>query len=176
MNFTEQLLLVDEHDNFQNKYADRLSCHTGKGIHHRAFVVVVFNNKNEILLQKRKHLLWDKYWDVAAISHVLHLSDHDETYDEAGTRALMKEVGIPEIPLENMGGFNYFAKHKNNYCENEYCAILVGEWNGEVKPNLEEVYEYLWMPVEKFYEDVAKNPSKYAPWTILTAEFLKKLS
>jgi isopentenyl-diphosphate delta-isomerase len=174
MNIHQQLLLVDDHDTFSGQYADRLSCHTGKGLHHRAFVVVVFNDKKEILLQKRKHVLWDKFWDVTAISHVLHLSDHDETYEEAAQRSLHEEMGIPEIPLKNTGGFNYFAEYKDNYCENEYCSILIGKWNGIVKPNTNAVYEYTWMSLENFYADVKENEKKYAPWAILTAKFLMK--
>jgi len=174
MNIHQQLLLVDEKDTFFGQYADRLSCHTGKGLHHRAFVVVVFNDKKEILLQKRKHVLWDKFWDVTAISHVLHLSNHDETYEEAAHRSLHHEMGIPKITLKNIGGFNYFAEYKNNYCENEYCAVLVGTWEGEIKVNRDIVYEYTWMPVEKFYTDVKQNEKKYTPWAVLTAKFLIK--
>ncbi len=173
MDITQQLLLVDNTDKFSGTYANRLSCHSGKGLHHRAFVVVVFNNNNEILLQKRKHALWDGYWDVTAISHVLHLSDHDESYEEAAHRALQKEMGIPTIAIKNIGGFNYFAQEKDNYCENEYCAVLTGYWEGNLKVNYTEVYEYKWVPLSAFYDDTKKNAHIYAPWTILTAKLLQ---
>lgn len=172
MNTNEQLLLVDNNDNFSGQYADRLSCHTGKGLHHRAFVVVVFNNKNEILLQKRKHVLWDGYWDVTAISHVLHKKDFDESYEQAAYRALKHEMGVPEIPLKNIGGFNYFAKY-HTYCENEYCAVFVGTWDGKITANNNVVYTYKWMDIDEFYNDAKIHQSVYAPWTILTAELLQ---
>jgi len=168
----QQLLLVDHNDNFSGQYADRLSCHTGKGLHHRAFVVVIFNSQNEILLQKRKHILWDGYWDVTAISHVLHKKDYDESYKQAAYRALNNEMGIPEIPIKNIGGFNYFAKY-HAYCENEYCAVLVGKWEGNIRTNPAAVYEYKWMIADEFYTDTKMHRSLYAPWTILTAELLQ---
>lgn len=169
----EQLILVDEQDRFTGQYADRMHCHGEKGLHHRAFVVVIRHN-NKILLQKRKHALWDKFWDVTAVSHVLHFSDHDETYNEAGNRALEKEMGIPSLNLKKVGGFNYFAQYKNNLCENEYCAILQGDWTGKIMPNKNEVYKYTWLSIENFCNDVKKHPKKYTPWTILTAQWLFK--
>src|SRR5579864_2189064 len=119
----QKLLLVDNNDTFLGEYTEKELCHTGNGKHHRAFVVVVFNDANQILLQKRKHKRFDNVWDVAAISHVLHLSDHDETYEEAALRSLKTEMDIPEISLQKIGAFNYFARY-GTQCENEYCAIL----------------------------------------------------
>ncbi len=169
----QQLLLVDNNDTFSGKYEEKEICHRGKGIHHRAFVVCLFNEKNEILLQLRKHKRWDKFWDVTSISHVLHLTDHDESYEEAGLRSLKDEMGIEDVDLQKIGGFNYFAEYKNDMCENEYCAVLVGIYNGKVKPNLDLIYEYKWMNTIAFTTDTKKYPQIYAPWTILTAEVLE---
>jgi len=165
----QKLLLVDENDTFSGSYQRRDVCHSGKGEHHRAFVVCLFNNNDEILLQKRKHFLWDGYWDVSAISHPLHLADHDELYEEAGLRALKNEMGIGKVELTNIGGFNYFAEF-GKYCENEYCSVLSGTYAGKVEANPDAVYEYKWMKRDAFKKDCQDNPSVYAPWTIITAE------
>ena len=121
----QKLILVDEDDNPTGKYADKGECHFGTGLHHRAFVVLLENKKGEVLLQLRKHIRWDGYWDLTAISHVLHLDDHNETYEEAALRALKDEMGIslssgfkntggvklPHPPsVQNIGGVNYFSK------------------------------------------------------------------
>ncbi len=168
----QYVLLVDDKDTFLGKYEEKEKCHRGKGIHHRAFVVCLFNEKSEILLQLRKHKRWDKFWDVTSISHVLHLIDHDEMYEEAGRRSLRDEMGIKDVSLRKIGGFNYFAKDKNDMCENEYCAVLVGTYNGEIKPNLDLIYEYKWMNIKAFIADAKKHAFLYAPWTILTAELV----
>lgn len=166
------LLVVDDQDTFSGVYKEKELCHRGKGIHHRAFVVCLFNHKNELLLQLRKHKRWDKFWDVTSISHVLHLPNHDETYEEAGKRALKDEMGITDVEIKKIGGFNYFAEHADDMCENEYCAVLVGTYTGEIFPNTDVLYTYKWMSKTAFIVDCKKNPRVYAPWTILTANLL----
>lgn len=160
------LIIVDEEDIPTGQYEDKGECHFGTGIHHRAFVVLLENSKDEVLLQFRKHVRWDKFWDLTAISHVLHFAEgHDETYEEAVNRSLKDEMGISNVKIKKIGGFNYFAKY-HAHCENEYCAVLVGKYNGEVSPNNDVIYEYRWMPKKDFIADVQKNPGKYTPWAI----------
>lgn len=167
----QQVIVVDENDNASGKYVPRHLAHTGSGIHHRAFVCYLLNSKGEILLQKRKHWLWDGLWDVTAVSHPLHLTDHDETYEEAAKRALKKEMGIEGVVVKTVGGFNYFAKHeKDNGCENEYCAIITGTYNGAVHPDPNDVYEFKWINFEEFKKDVLANPKFYTPWAKLMVE------
>lgn len=163
---TEQiLLLVDKNDKFLGQYASKSKCHTGRGLHHRAFTILICNKKGEVLLQKRKHKIWDKFWDLTN-SHPLHKEDgNDETYEEAAKRCLKKEWGI-EIPLKKLFGFNYFAKHKGNFCENEYCAFLAGEHNGEVFPDPGLIYEHKWLPLNKLLKEIKAHPGKYTPWLI----------
>lgn len=166
MNDKQFLLLVDDWDTFSGKYAEKERCHYGKGLHHRGFVILLQNDKGEVLLQKRKHKLWDGYWDVSAISHVLHLTDHDETYEEAAARSLKREMGIINVSVKKIGGFNYFVQEEK-YCENEYCAILIGEYNKAVKPNKDVVYEYKWLSRKDFLTDMKNKPQKYTPWANL---------
>ena len=98
------LLLVDNNDVFSGKYAKKKLCHAGKGLHHRAFVIVLENKKGEILLQKRKHERWSNIWDISGTSHVLHLKDRDETYEDATIRCLDNELGIKNILLSTICG------------------------------------------------------------------------
>lgn len=170
----QNLILVDENDNPTGEYEDKGECHFGEGLHHRAFVVLLENSQGEVLLQLRKHVRWDNYWDLTAISHVLHLESHDETYEEAARRALSDEMAITNVKLKKIGGFNYFAKY-HGQCENEYCAVLTGKYDGDYVPNQDLVYETKWMKREEFYRDVKTHPDEYTPWAILAAELLKNL-
>lgn len=167
----QMLIIVDENDVPAGQYEDKGECHFGNGIHHRAFVVLLENSKGEVLLQLRKHVRWDKFWDLTAISHVLHFSDHDETYEEAANRSLQEEMGISNVKVKKIGGFNYFAKY-HAHCENEYCAVLIGSYKGEVISNKDLIYEYKWMPKQEFIDDVKKNPEHYTPWTLETVKIL----
>lgn len=165
----QMLIIVDENDVPTGKYEDKGECHFGDGIHHRAFVVLLENSRGEVLLQLRKHVRWDKFWDLAAISHVLHLPNHDETYEEGANRSLQEEMGISKVHLKKIGGFNYFAKY-HAHCENEYCAVLVGKYDGDVSANPDVIYEYKWMEKKAFIDDVKNNPDKYTPWAIETVK------
>ncbi len=173
MNTQDQILLVvDDKDKFLG-YEKRVVCHTGLGKRHRAFVTLLFDKDKKVLLQRRKHRLFDNLWDLTAISHPLHVDGRDETWQEASDRALKKEMGIAHVEIENIGGFNYYAKDGKN-CENEHCVVLIGNYDGEIKSNPEEVYDVKRMEYKDFIGDIDKNPSKYAPWAILAAGFLKK--
>lgn len=166
---TQIVILVDKNDQPTGEYAPRHKAHTENGLHHRAFVCTLFNEKGEILLQKRKHWLWDNLWDLSVISHPLHLEDHNETYEEATKRALKKELGIENVPVQKTGAFNYFTKHeKDDGCENEYCVVLVGKFNGQPTPDPEDIYETKWVNFTEFVNDVKKNPKNYTPWANLT--------
>ncbi len=169
----QQLILVDKKDKFLGRYASKSKCHIDKGLHHRAFTILIFNKKGEILLQNRKHKIWDSYWDLTN-SHPLHKKNgKDETYKEAVRQCLKKEWGI-ETPVKKLFGFNYFASY-GNFCENEYCLILIGKYNGKVHPNPEIIYKYKWVKAEKLFKDIKINPLKYTPWLIQSLKRLTKL-
>ena len=63
---------------------------------------------------------------------------------------------------------------QGEYCENEHCAILVGEYNGELNLNLGVGYKYKWMDKDKFLKDIKKNPKNYTPWAIEGVKLLKQ--
>jgi len=169
---SENLILVDDKDNLLG-YASRQTCHTGRGRRHRAFVTLIFDENNRVLLHRRRHKLFDGLWDMTAISHPLRINGQNETYQKASDRALFKEMGIAHVPIEKISAFNYFARDGEN-CENEYCAILVGHYDGDIKPNKNEVYEIEQVAFENFIKDVEKNPQKYTPWAKIAAKQLTK--
>ena len=90
---SQKLLLVDKNDN-RVGFSDYDSAHTGRGRRHRAFVTTLFDSEGRILIQKRKHKLFDGLWDLTAVSHNLRTNGHNESYQEASDRALKREMGI----------------------------------------------------------------------------------
>lgn len=167
------ILACDEKGNFE-EYIPKEVGHTGKGKRHLAITVFVYNSKGEILLQKRKHQVFDNIWENTSSTHQLHREDgSNETDEEATLRALKREYGINEIKLENYGGFNYFAQ-VGPLCENEHCKLLIGEYNKNVKFNPEVGYEIKWMNKMDFLKDIEKNPDNYCPWTVKAAKILKE--
>lgn len=171
---TETLIVVDEKDNFIG-YAPREACHSGDGLHHRAFVILLFNKEKKLLLQKRRHKLWDSYWDLTAASHPLHADGRDESYEEASAKCLQREWGISAEPqeLKNILAFNYFERYNGN-CENEHCALIVVEYSGPLKPDSKACYEYKWVTLQELISHTEKNPQDCTPWLLAALRELKK--
>jgi isopentenyl-diphosphate delta-isomerase len=160
----EQLILVNKNDRFLGRYSPKQECHQGAGLHHRAFTLLIYNSKTEILLQDRKHQLWDHSWDLTN-SHLLHLEDGtDETYEQSVSRCLKREWGV-DFPVEKTFGFNYFAK-LGNLCENEYCYFLMGKHNGNVYLNPEVAYGCKWVSFTGVAKDLKIHPKIYTPWLL----------
>lgn len=168
-----QLVLVDDNDK-EIGFGTYDECHKGRGVHHRAFVTLVIDSENRVLLQRRKHKLFDGYWDFTAVSHPFHFEDgKQESLEQASSRALEKEMGIEATDVKNLGAFNYFAKD-GRYSENEYCHVLVGIYDGEHKFNINEVYETKKVDIDKFIDDVTNNSQIYTPWVLEAVKILKK--
>lgn len=168
------ILAVDNDGNFKGEYIPKMVGHTGKGKKHLAITVLLENSKGEVLLQRRKHKVFDNIWDITASTHHLHRKDgSDETSKEATLRALKDEYGIDQVEeLREVGFIDYFAQY-GEYCENEHDIILTSKYDGEIILNPNTAYEYDWVDKKAFLLDIEQNPDKYTPWSIKAAKLLK---
>jgi isopentenyl-diphosphate delta-isomerase len=165
----EMLVLVDEHDN-EIGTDTRENCHRGNGKRHRAYTVFLFHN-GKLLLQQRsmRKQLWPGGWDVSFTSHVYP----GETYREAATRKGIQELGASLGQLSDVHSFVYFAP-QGTHAENEFCRLFVGEFDGKIKPNPDEIASVKWARVKEVEKDLKRNPDTYTPWFKLSFEgFLK---
>jgi isopentenyl-diphosphate delta-isomerase len=165
----EILVLVDEKDN-QIGTETREKCHHGKGLRHRAFTVFLFHD-GRLLLQQRsgKKILWPGAWDLSFTSHVYP----GETYSQAAARKGLQELGAKFGDLADVHSFVYFAP-QGEWAENEFCKLLVGEFDGRVKPNPDEIAAVKWVRVRDLMRAIEDDPESYTPWLKLSLEgFLK---
>lgn len=170
----EQIIIVcDDQGNPTGEYIPKIEGISGDGVKHLAVSVLLYNSKGEVLIQKRKHKVFDNLWDVTASTDVSHFKEgQDESLEEAVKRCLKREYNIEGVNnLKNLGGFSYFAKD-GDHCENEYDVMWVAEYNGEFTLNPEVGYEYKWMRKEEFLKDIKANPQNYTPWAIHCSSFL----
>lgn len=163
----EYILIVDENDNVIGK-EEKVKCHLGNGILHRAFTLMVFNDKNELLITKRSKdkMLWPGIWDGSISSH----PREGETYELAGNRRLSEELGVKSDDVRLLFKIRYQTPCKDIGSENEIDAALVVKGINEVFPDEKEISEYKYVELKKLEKDVKKNPKKYAPWFILIFE------
>ncbi len=169
MTSQEMLILVDEHDN-QIGTDTRENCHLGSGKRHRAYTVFLFHDKKLLLQQRSKtKQLWPGAWDVSFTSHVYP----GETYGQAATRKGIQELGARFGDLVDAHSFVYFAPQKG-HAENEFCRLLVGDFDGKVRPNPDEIMAVRWVHVEEVQDELKERPDSFTPWFKLSLDgFLK---
>lgn len=168
----EKIVVVDEKDNFLRE-EDKLRCHEGNGILHRAFSAFIFNEKDELLIQKRSRLkrLWPLHWSNSCCSH----PRKGESYDEAAERRINEELGI-ECRLEFLYKFIYNAKYRNLGSENELCAVLAGKVNHDLKIKVDpkEIAECKFVSIEELKKNIKENPDIYTPWFKMEIEVVEE--
>ena len=155
----EKVLLVDENDNILGEM-EKMEAHE-KGLLHRAFSVFIFNDNNELLLQKRASSKYHSggLWSNTCCSH----PKIKETAVEAGERRLTEEMGFT-VPLKDKFHFIYKAKLDNELTEHELDHVLIGYFNKRPNINPEEVEDWKYISLDELEDSMKKNPENYTVW------------
>lgn len=156
-----EVVLVDKKDKVIG-YKEKYAAHKNPVPLHRAISVVILSkDKKKMLLQKRpaSKPTWPLFWSNTCCTHPLK----DESYKDAAERRLEEEMGFA-VPLKEQFKFIYKAKFDKDWGEHELDATFLGFYDGEVKPNKEEVDDYKWMDVKDLRKDIKENPDIYTPW------------
>ena len=138
-----QVVLVDSNDKAMGTM-EKLEAHK-KGLLHRAISVFIFNDKKELLLQRRA---FDKYhsgglWTNTCCSHPYP----NEKIIDAANRRLEEEMGII-TSLKKCFDFVYHAKLENDLIEHEYDHVFVGFSNQTPHLNLVEASSFKWLSMD----------------------------
>ena len=153
------VILVDEHD-VQTGIMEKMEVHQ-KALLHRAFSIFVFNEKGEMLLQKRANKKYHSggLWTNACCSHP---QPGEETLAAAQIR-LQEEMGF-NAALKKAFDFIYKAAFDNGLTEHELDHVFIGTYNGTIVPNTEEVSDYCFKSVEEIRNSIQSHPQKYTEW------------
>ena len=155
----ERVILVDENDTPLGTM-EKMEAHE-KGVLHRAFSVFIFNSNGDMLLQQRA---LSKYhsgglWTNTCCSH----PRENETTVDAAHRRLQEEMGF-DCEINKVFDFIYKKQLDKGLTEHELDHVFIGEYEGEVKFNPEEVNAYTYKPVQEVLSDVLQFPKKYTEW------------
>jgi isopentenyl-diphosphate delta-isomerase len=155
----EMVILVDQNDKAIGTM-EKMEAHR-RGELHRAFSVLVFNSKGEILLQKRARHKYHSggLWTNACCSHPLP----GEKMEDAARRRLLEEMGI-DLQPEFAYKFMYKTALDQNLIENEYDHVFTATFDGEPQINKEEVEAWKFADVALLKADMEENPEAYTYW------------
>jgi len=157
---SEELILVDEHDN-ELGFLSKQQCHDGDGILHRAFSLFVFNAMGELLLQKRSadKRLWPLFWSNSCCSH----PRKGESMDVATRRRLQEELDV-QADLEFVYKFSYRAQFGEHGSENELCSVYLGRTDQTYSANANEIAEARFISIDALSNELRTNPEEFTPW------------
>ncbi len=163
----EKVILVDENDKAIGVMG-KMEAHE-KGVLHRAFSVFIFNDKGEMLLQRRALTKYHSagLWTNTCCSHP---RPEEETLD-AANRRLKEEMGL-ETSLEHKNSFIYKTPFNNGLTEHELDHVYIGYTNANPQINKEEVHTYKWMSLDAIKQEVKNNPDEFTSWFKIALEKL----
>jgi isopentenyl-diphosphate Delta-isomerase len=155
----QQVVLVDSMDN-EIGVMEKMEAHR-KGLLHRAFSILIYNSRNEMLLQKRAHTKYHSanLWSNACCSH----PQPKESILTAAHRRLLEELGI-ETPLTYSHKFIYQAALENELVEHECDHVFSGTFDGTPEINQTEVAECKFMTIPDLLRNVKQHPEQYTTW------------
>jgi isopentenyl-diphosphate delta-isomerase len=157
----QQLVLVNERDEVTGT-AGKLETHQ-KGLLHRAFSIFIFNTKGEMLLQQRSHQKYHSggLWSNACCSHPLA----GEDLKQAAIKRLAEEMGF-KTELFPLFHFIYKAEFDNGLTEYEFDHVFMGEYDGPVGINEDEVMDFSFKTMEEIKNSLLAGPQNYTAWFI----------
>jgi isopentenyl-diphosphate Delta-isomerase len=157
---SESLILVDKDDHGIG-YLSKVLCHEGRGILHRAFSLLIFNESGELLIQQRSahKRLWPLYWSNSCCSHPRGA----ETMEQATRRRLHEELGIG-CPLHFLFKFQYQAQFDKTGAENELCSVFIGRSRLPIESNAEEIHAWRWVEPQALEREMLRGAGNFTPW------------
>ncbi len=155
----EKVILVDLDDNLKGSM-EKMEAHE-KGLLHRAFSILLFNSRGELLMQKRASSKYHSagLWTNTCCSH----PRPGETLEHATRRKLRQEMGI-DIQPEFAYKFVYKVALENNLTEYEYDHVFTGIFDGVPAINRDEVEDWRFISMNDLLTEMNTHPDQFTHW------------
>lgn len=162
----QEVILVDEDDNPVG-FETKLRAHQDGGRLHRAFSVFIFDCAGRMLLQRRaaQKYHFGGLWTNACCSH----PRKGEEVADAARAGLRREFGF-STQMEEIFSFVYRAMDEySGLTEHEFDHVFRGKFDGEPRPDPDEIDDWKWVEPAELTGDLENNPHDYTPWFRLAA-------
>ncbi|MEE2747235.1 MAG: isopentenyl-diphosphate delta-isomerase [Candidatus Thermoplasmatota archaeon] len=184
---SEQVILVDHSDNILGPMS-KVDAHRGDGVLHRAFSILIFDDEDRLLVQKRAShkITFPNVWANTVCSHPLHIEGEMDSdtighgSKNAAIRKMNQELGIPidTFSTENIHFITrmmYRARADDVWVEHELDHILFARAPNDmvVDPNPNEISETKWVSqneLDGWLNSDVSDLGIIAPWFRLIAE------
>ena len=143
------------------------------GEKHVGITIACLDNDGRILVQHRKHRIFDKVWSLSGDTHPRkYESSKAESLSEAARRCAKEDLGVVIKNWRKILTVSYSARDPRDprYCENELLYVLAAKHRGPMNMNRNSAYELSWAKFTEILRDsqtdLRKKPidRKYAPW------------
>jgi isopentenyl-diphosphate delta-isomerase len=165
----EYITVVDKNGMYLGK-EEKEKCHQGKGILHSAFLVMIFNEKFELMLAKRsrKKSLWPDFWDGTVASHYHSEINQEKTIKDR----ILHEIGVCCDHIRFVFKFRYQVEFRDIGSENEICDVFVAKdiRSDDISPNKLEISEFKFLDIPELRDEIQENSKKYTPWFLIALE------
>ena len=141
MNSGDLVDLVNDIDQLVGQ-ALRSECHGNPALIHRAVHVLLFNDQQQLLLQKRSATkdIQPGKWDTSVGGHL----DPGESYHAAAVREMYEELGVEGVPLTQL----YPSKIRNRI-ESENIMTFMTIYSGPIVFAADEIDEVRFWTAEE---------------------------
>ena len=155
----QEVILVNELDEVVGSM-EKMEAHE-KALLHRAFSVFLFDHKGNMLLQQRATSKYHSpsLWTNACCSHPMP----GEGTKQAALRRLKEELGFTAA-IRKAFHFTYKAEFDNGLTEHEFDHVFVGEYEGEMELNKEEVSAVCYKSMAEIKLEIESNSHLYTEW------------
>ena len=161
-----EVISVDKQDK-EIGVGDKLKVHQDDTLH-RAFSVLVFNSKGELMLQKRskEKPIGCLLWSNTCCSH----PRPNENIKKEAEKRLKEEMGFTCDLKETFS--LYYNLQYGFLFEHEFDHVFIGKYDGKANLDKKEACDWKWISKEDLIQDTKQNPEKYTGWLLLVVEKL----
>ena len=169
MNYYKKKLYIPQIDRNDNIIGpiERWQAHKDS-ILHRGFTVIL-NYQDKIIVQHRKHPVFEGYFDISCSSHQIYMNNQLQSIEDAIGDVLVREWHLYQDDLIGKPVFldksYYQAKDsQSDYYEHEICHFYLQKINKLPQPDDLYCYDFLVIDKNKLKDKSTNMNKMYPPW------------